>query len=86
LAQGGDHAEAEAVAAWFEALDLPYLFGADSYWQAVILAHLDRAEEAVRLLRQAYEEGSGLSGMRWDEDLLPLWEDEAFQQLVAPRG
>jgi tetratricopeptide (TPR) repeat protein len=86
LAQSGDHAEAEAVAAWFEALDLPYLFGADSYWQAVILAHLGRAEEAVRLLRQAFEEGSDLWDMHWDGNLLPLWEDEGFQQLVAPRG
>jgi tetratricopeptide (TPR) repeat protein len=86
LAQSGKHAEAEATAAWLESLDLPYLFGEDSYWRAVILAHLGRAEEAVRLLRQAFEEGSGLWDMRWDGALLPLWADEAFQQLVAPRG
>jgi tetratricopeptide (TPR) repeat protein/TolB-like protein len=86
LAQSGHYAEAEAVADWFEALDLPYLFGADSYWRAVILTHLGRAEEAVRLLREAYEAGTGLWDMSWDGNLLPLWEDEAFQQLVAPRG
>ena len=82
----GDTAGAEAEAAWFEQLDRPYLFGEDTYWRAVILAHLGQLDEAVLLLRQAYREGRGRWEIGDDPNLKPLWGDEQFEQFVAPRG
>jgi tetratricopeptide (TPR) repeat protein len=86
LAMTGDTAGAEAQAAWFEQLDRPYLFGEDTRWRAIILAHLGRTDEAVLLLRQAYREGRARDLMYYDVNLMPLWGHEQFEQLIAPRG
>jgi hypothetical protein len=67
-------------------LDRPYLHGAGNYWRAAILAHLDRRVEAVQVLRQALQEGLSYSLLFLDQWLMPLWDFEAFEQLVAPRG
>ena len=73
LVKTGDTAGAEAEAAWFEQLDSPYLFGKDTYWHAVILAHLGQLDEAVLLLRQAYREGRDRWEIRDDPNLKLLW-------------
>ncbi|MCK5653126.1 MAG: protein kinase, partial [Gemmatimonadetes bacterium] len=56
LALTGDREGAEAEARWLEELDRPYLLGMNTAWRAAILAHLDRTDEATRLLRQALQE------------------------------
>ena len=86
LAQTGDSARAEVEAAWFEDLTRPYLFGEDTHWRGVLLAHLGREDEAVLLLRQAYREGRSREEIRDDPNLMPLWGHEQFEQFVAPRG
>ncbi len=86
LAKTGDTAGAEAEVAWFEQLNRPYLFGKDTYWRAVLLAHLGRHDEAVLLLRQAYREGRKRGYMYYDANLRPLWGHEQFEQFIAPRG
>jgi len=83
LALTGATAGAEAEASWFEALDRPYMFGANTYWRAVILAHLGRRDEAVILLRQAYRDGRGRDVMLTDPNLMPLWGHEQFEQFIA---
>ena len=86
LALTGDADGSSAEVGWLEALEVPYLFGADTYWRAAILAHLGRKDEAVRLLRQAYREGRDLRERSTDPNLMPLWGHEQFEQFVAPRG
>lgn len=86
LALTGDTAGAEAEERWLEELDRPYLLGNNTYWRAAVLAHLDRKDEAVRVLRQALAEGVSYNGRPVDPWLMPLWGFQPFQQLVAPRG
>jgi|GEM_PF-2570514 len=86
LALTGDTTGAESKAAWFEALDRPYMFGENTYWRAAILSHLGRLDEAVILLRQAYREGRGRDAMHYDPNLMPLWDHEQYEQFIAPRG
>ena len=88
LALTGDQAGAEAAARWCEELDRPYLRGLNTYWRAAILAHLDRKDEAVRLRRQAFEEGQSYFAMPAPADLnfQPLWGHEPYEQLIAPKG
>ncbi len=85
LAQLGDVEGAEAEAAWFEALDIPYLYGFHTLCRAEIAAHLGRPTEAVSLLRQSLEEGG--SWVSIVNDLLaltPLWGDQAFERIISP--
>lgn len=86
LAVSGDTAGAEAQEQWLAGLDRPYLHGESSYWRAAILAHLDRRDEAVRVLRQALSEGRSYGERAMDPWLMPLWDHGPFEQLVAPRG
>jgi tetratricopeptide (TPR) repeat protein len=86
LATVGDTVGAEAEERWLRELDRPYLRGVHTYWQAAILAHLDRKDEAVRVLRQSFAEGRARIGRTIDPNLMPLWHHEAFERLVAPRG
>jgi tetratricopeptide (TPR) repeat protein len=86
LAMTGDRTQAEVQATWLEELDRPYLFGMDTYWLAAILAHLDRRDEATRLLRQALREGVGSPGLVSLSHFMPLWGYEPFEQLIAPKG
>jgi tRNA A-37 threonylcarbamoyl transferase component Bud32/tetratricopeptide (TPR) repeat protein len=85
LAQLGDVEGAEAEAAWFEALDIPYLYGFDTHCRAEIAAHLGRTTEAVSLLRQSLEEGrSWVSIVGNLLAVTPLWGDPAFERIMAP--
>lgn len=92
LALTGDEDGAEAQARWIEESDSPSVGGSHAYSRAVILAHLDRKDEAVRLLRQALNEGWShydvfASRLLWcDPHLMPLWGYEPFEQLIAPKG
>ncbi len=88
LALTGDRDGAEAEARWCEELDRPYLRGINTYWRAAILAHLDRNDEATRLRRQAFEEGTSYFTMPAPADLnfQPLWGSESYEQLIAPKG
>ncbi len=82
----GDRTQAEVQGTWLKELDRPYLFGLDTYWRAAILAHMDRRDEATRLLRQALREGVAYSVLVSVSHLMPLWGYEPFEQLMAPKG
>jgi len=86
LALTGDLEGAEAEARWCEALDRPFLGGSNTYWRTAILAHLGRREEAVRLLRQALQEGLSYRDRSFDPNFRRLWGYEPFEQLIAPKG
>jgi TolB-like protein/tetratricopeptide (TPR) repeat protein len=85
LARTGDSAGAEAELRWLEGVERPYLRGQDTYWRTVILAHLGRKDEAIRLLRRAFQEGVSHRGLSDDSNLRPLWGSEAFEAFAAPR-
>jgi tRNA A-37 threonylcarbamoyl transferase component Bud32/tetratricopeptide (TPR) repeat protein/TolB-like protein len=86
LAMVGDVDGAEAQERWLAELDRPFLLGLHSYWRAAVLAHLDRKEEAVPVLRDAFDEGRSFNERTVDLNLRPLWFYEPFERLVAPKG
>jgi hypothetical protein len=47
---------------------------------------LNEPEEAVRLLRQALDEGVSFEVFTTGIEFMPLWGYEPFDQLMAPRG
>jgi tetratricopeptide (TPR) repeat protein len=87
LASTRDQEGAEAEAKWLEELDSPYLAGSNTFFRGAIAAHLDRGEAAVRLLRQALQEGLSFETLSNDSYLLrPLWGYQPFEQLISPKG
>jgi tetratricopeptide (TPR) repeat protein len=86
LALAGDRDGARAEARWLEELDPTDLYGFNTYWRASITAHLDELDEAVRLLRQALDEGVSFEVFTTGTEFMPLWGYEPFEQLMAPRG
>jgi len=86
LALTGDQEGAEAEARWLEELDRPYLHGDNTYWRAAILAHLDRRDEAVRVLRQAFQEERSWLNALADPNFRPLWDYDPYEDLIAPKG
>jgi tetratricopeptide (TPR) repeat protein len=86
LALTEDREGAEAEATWLEELDSPYLFGENTYWRAAILANLGRKDEAVLLLRRAYQEGRSRYDISADLFFKPIWGYEPYEAVVAPRG
>jgi tetratricopeptide (TPR) repeat protein len=81
LAQTGDTEGAEGMIRDLEGLG-------SRYWlfQALILAHLDRKEEATRLLNRGLQEGLGYTEVFNFNYFGPLWDYEPFQQVIAPKG
>ncbi len=86
LALAGDEPGARAEARWLEELDPTDLYGRNTYWRASIAAYLNEPEEAVRLLRQALDEGVSFEVFTTGIEFMPLWGYEPFDQLMAPRG
>ena len=56
-ARRGDLDEALRYSGLLENLDMPYLFGRHTLWRARIAALLGEKEHAMRLLKQALEQG-----------------------------
>jgi tetratricopeptide (TPR) repeat protein len=86
LAKAGNRAGARAEMKWLEELDPTDLYGRNTYWRASIAAHLNEHDEAVRLLRQAIDEGVSFEVFTTGIEFMPLWGHEPFEQLMAPRG
>ena len=68
------------------AIDRPYLFGAHTLWQARIAAMLGERDEAVRLLRRAFDERVS-HGLWTHRDIYfeSLRGYEPFEALIRPR-
>jgi len=83
----GDTALAVDDAAWLEALSRPYLRGGHTFCRGVIAGALGQHDDAVRLLRQAYQEGKSHSWYDMVQaDLAPLRDYPPFQELLRPKG
>jgi len=82
----GDPDRARNVSDQLAAIDRPYLFGINTLWQAGIAAMLGERDEAVRLLRRAFDERvyHGLWTHR-DIYLESLRGYEPFEVLMRPR-
>jgi tetratricopeptide (TPR) repeat protein len=86
-ARRGDSVEAARVSSWLATLERPGLRGANTFWRARIAAQLGDEEGAVRLLRQAFSEGT----LIWDvmhaqPDFGALGDHPAFRELLRPKG
>jgi len=83
-ARRGDTRRAEAVVDTLEVLDRPYLRGENTYWLAAVAAQLGRTDEALRLLRQAWEEGRTLGFELHAQPVFePLWDLPGYAALVV---
>jgi tetratricopeptide (TPR) repeat protein len=82
-ARDGDPVRAAEALAWLEAFDRPYARGRPTYWRAAILAGLGRRDEAVALLRTAFDEGLPYSRqLHLAPELAPLRDHRPFQLLM----
>ncbi len=64
----------------------PYIFGRNTFWRARIAVLLGEKENALRLLREALEQGVYYWSLYIDMDLEPLRDDKDFQELIKPKG
>ncbi len=89
----GERGEAQRHLRWLENSELPHAPGLTVTWRAAIAAHLGEKEEAVALLRGAFEiPGPGWGYPRiWSIHngrfyLDPLRGYPPFEELVRPKG
>ncbi|HEX6134756.1 MAG TPA: BTAD domain-containing putative transcriptional regulator [Longimicrobiales bacterium] len=70
-----------------EALDGPFLYGAQWFWLAAVAALRDDRERAIRLLRRAFADGLPMEMfVHTDPHLARLRGDERFDAIMRPRG
>jgi hypothetical protein len=86
-ARRGDTVEARQIANTLAAWDEPYLLGRNTAWRARIAALIDEREEAMRLLRQAVDEGAHVwDWLHSEPDFTALREYPPFVEFGRPRG
>jgi tetratricopeptide (TPR) repeat protein len=67
-------------------IDRPYLFGNHTYWRACIASLLGEKQKAVKLLKEAFNQGRGYGVyLHNDMDLEPLRDYPPFQELIKPK-
>jgi tetratricopeptide (TPR) repeat protein len=83
----GNTEETMRIDAELAAIDRPYSYGRPELWRAKIAAILGDREQAVSLLREAYEKGQGY-GTRYlhDMDLESLRDYPPFEEWIRPKG
>jgi len=68
-------------------LNRPFLLGWDSYYRAAIAAHLERSDEALGLLREAFSRGYPWSiDLHASLELKPLRGHPEFEAILNPDG
>jgi tetratricopeptide (TPR) repeat protein len=85
LAQAGDPEAAEAESKWLAEVRIPYVRGENTAWRASITAYLGEKDEAVELLRQAFDEGLHWWMLHYPWRNSPLWGYPPYEQFVQPR-
>ena len=86
-ARTGDRTRALAASRQLAAVDKPFLFGGPSIGRASIAAQLGERDEALRLLRQAVNEGFwDWRGLHQNADFDPLRNEPEFQEILRPKG
>jgi hypothetical protein len=87
-AQAGDDADRARVSQLIKDADKSeaYNYGRGPYLLAVMAVIEGKNAEALTLLKEAYNEGYQFSEFRYqnDIDLMPLFNDPAFNQLISP--
>jgi hypothetical protein len=70
-----------------QALEGPFLYGAQWFWLAAVAALRDDGERAVRMLRRAFADGLPMEMfVHNDPHLGRLRGDERFDAIMRPRG
>lgn len=83
----GDRPEAERISAWLEALDRPYMLGANTLWRARIAALLGDTDRAVDLVSDAFAQGrTDWIALHTDPDLASLRRNRRFRELIRAKG
>jgi tetratricopeptide (TPR) repeat protein len=83
----GNIEEASRISDELAALDRPYLYGANTEWQARIAAALGNREQAVELERRAFNEGLPYSiWLHRYPEFESLRDYPPFQELMRPKG
>ncbi len=83
----GNAVEATRISDELAALDQPYLWGENVMWQARVAAVLGHREQAVELLRSAFNEGLVYGiWLHREIDLESLHDYPPFQALMMPKG
>jgi len=86
-ARRGDRKEALRISDELKNRDPLYLFGTHTYWRACIASLLGEAENAVRLLREAFSQGEWYSDDLYTNIAFePLRNYKPFQDLIKPKG
>jgi tetratricopeptide (TPR) repeat protein len=84
-ARQGNTEEAARISTWLASVERPYLHGRNTYWRARIASLLGERDEAVRFLRQAFDEGMEIwDVMHTEPDFVPLRDHRPFRQLARP--
>jgi predicted Ser/Thr protein kinase/TolB-like protein len=82
----GDRAATQAELDWLKQQRDPFTRGRPTYWRAAIAGAQGRAEEAVALLRTAFDEGLPyFHGLHIAPELEPLRGFAPFRGLIQPR-
>ena len=83
----GDEEEARRYERIMESWEGEYLLGVNTLWRSYIAANLGEPERAVRLFRQATEEGANYGiFLHNNVEFEPIRDHPAFQELLRPRG
>lgn len=83
----GDEGEARRYDELLAAREDEYLTGIHTVWRAYIAANLNEPERAVRLFRNAVDQGANYGVLLHDNvELEPIREHPAFQELLRPKG
>jgi tetratricopeptide (TPR) repeat protein len=99
-ARRADRQQAGRISSWLESLERPFLFGINTLWQARIAALLGDQQQAMTLLRAAFEQGVPFYGnapslwisrtdAHWlhrDMDFESMREYPPFVELMRPKG
>jgi predicted Zn-dependent protease len=83
----GDRAAAARADAWLASLTRPYLRGEHTLWRARIAAMLGERDQAVALLREAFNQGTWYSAsLHADFGLAALRGYAPYEELMRPKG
>jgi serine/threonine protein kinase len=82
----GEKDEALRISEELAGIDRPYIRGGHTYWRACIASLLGEKELAVKLLREALNQGQSYGRLYFDIDLMPLFDYPPFKELIKPKG
>lgn len=85
-ARKGEREKALSFSSQLESTGWSYPYGYDTFWRAKITALLGDKEQAVRLLREAHDQGVQFMHFHHVMDLEPLYDYPPFQEFMKPKG